>query len=308
MRCLKCGILHDRHLTFDGVDRLRRVVVHVDGGLEGHRRCRVIGSDHDGPRDTSGWLADDCAIVTAAATVGRGKGCRASKAELPVVERHVDDEVIHLSGIAHGGCCINLHQDVKEATVNDVQGRRNPRDVVSGEVVVLALLLGYPTAYGISRLPHQWRTVAIVMVATWIVSVAIRDASIVDPVWPAGFVAVAWVTHLRTEGDPVTGGLLVAMTTIWGVRLGAHLAWRRRGGGEDFRYQAMRRHWGARFWLVSLVTVFTLQGVLMWVVSLPVQLGLAASGAAPVVVLVVGAVIWAVGFAFETIEIGRAHV
>ena len=34
-------------------------------------------------------------------------------------------------------------------------------------------------------------TIAAVMLVTWIVSVASRDASIVDPVWPAGFVVVA---------------------------------------------------------------------------------------------------------------------
>jgi steroid 5-alpha reductase family enzyme len=49
--------------------------------------------------------------------------------------------------------------------------------------------------------------------------------------------------------------------------------WRNGGRGEDYRYQAMRRHYGARFPLVSLATVFGLQGALMWIVSLPVQLG-----------------------------------
>ena len=35
----------------------------------------------------------------------------------------------------------------------------------------------------------------------------------------------------------------------------------------------MRAKHGARFWIVSLVTVFVLQGVLMWIVSLGAQLG-----------------------------------
>jgi hypothetical protein len=64
------------------------------------------------------------------------------------------------------------------------------------------------------------------------------------------------------------------MTTIWGLRLSGYLAWRKHGAPEDPHYQAMRRHWGERFGLISLVTVFALQGVLMWIVSLPVgQIG-----------------------------------
>ena len=73
------------------------------------------------------------------------------------------------------------------------------------------------------------------------------------------------------------------------------------GAPEDFRYQAMRRHWGARFPTISLVTVFLLQGVLMWVVSLPVQLGSIRSAPDPGVLCALGVAIWLVGFGFETI-------
>src|SRR4051795_1238224 len=111
--------------------------------------------------------------------------------------------------------------------------------------------------------------IAVVMLVTWVVSVGRHDASIVDPVWPLGFVVVAWVTRLVADGNPARqwlvgavvtvwglrlGGtparqwLLVAMVTVWGLRLGGYLAWRRRGhGAEDFRYQAMRRKWGPWF-------------------------------------------------------------
>ncbi|MFM7225179.1 MAG: DUF1295 domain-containing protein [Actinomycetota bacterium] len=145
-------------------------------------------------------------------------------------------------------------------------------------------------------------TIAVIMLTTWIASVAKRDASIVDPVWPLGFVITAWVTVARTDGDPTRRWIVVAMVTIWGLRLAAHLVWRRRGGdGEDFRYRAMRRHWGARFWLVSLVTVFALQGVLMWTVALPVQLALRGTDATPTVLLGLAVAFWVVGFGFETV-------
>ena len=67
--------------------------------------------------------------------------------------------------------------------------------------------------------------------------------------------------------------LLTGLTTVWGLRLSVYLAMRNLGKKEDYRYQEMRRRQGERFAIASLWTVFGLQGVLMWVVSLPVQVG-----------------------------------
>ena len=64
------------------------------------------------------------------------------------------------------------------------------------------------------------------------------------------------------------------------VRLGGYLLWRAWGEPEDPRYQAMRRHWGPRFPWISLATVFGLQGLLLWLVSLPAQVVMV-SGDAP---------------------------
>ena len=143
--------------------------------------------------------------------------------------------------------------------------------------------------------------IAVVMIATWIVSLVLRDASIVDPVWPFGFVVVAWVTRAVADGLPARQWLIVAMVTIWGLRLSIYLAWRKHGEPEDYRYQAMRRHWGDRFALVSLLTVFGLQGVLMWIVSLPAQLGQVRDTPDLGVLAFVGVAVWLVGFAFESI-------
>ena len=74
--------------------------------------------------------------------------------------------------------------------------------------------------------------VAALMFVTWVVSVALHDASIVDPVWGVGFVLVAWVVRLSVDGDAARQWLLVAMTTVWGLRLAGYLAWRKRGPGR----------------------------------------------------------------------------
>ena len=143
--------------------------------------------------------------------------------------------------------------------------------------------------------------IAVVMLSTWVVSLALRNASIVDIVWGCGFVAVAWAVLALTDGDGGRRALIVTMTTVWGVRLGAYLWWRNHGRGEDFRYRSMRKRHGDRFPIVSLTHVYALQGALMWIVSLPVQLGLAADGDGPGPIAWIGLAIWIVGFVFESV-------
>ncbi len=110
------------------------------------------------------------------------------------------------------------------------------------------------------------------MLLLWLLSLRLRDASIVDIWWGPGFVSIAVVAFLLgAGGDPARGRLVLLMAAAWGLRLGAYLFWRNAGKGEDYRYQAMRRHYGERFGRVSLVSVFALQGALMWFISLPLQ-------------------------------------
>lgn len=145
-------------------------------------------------------------------------------------------------------------------------------------------------------------SVAVLMIATWVVSVLVKDASIVDIVWGLGFVVVAGTALAAGEGWDARRQLLFVLVGLWGLRLAGYLAWRNLGHGEDYRYRAMRKKWGDRFWLVSLGQVFLLQGVLMWIVSLPVQLSATAStptSFGPLAYL--GVAIWFVGLLFETL-------
>ena len=107
--------------------------------------------------------------------------------------------------------------------------------------------------------------------AVWALSVALRDASIVDVFWGPSFVLLAWLAFASTPAPTPRAGLVALLTTLWGARLGLYLLWRNAGAGEDYRYAAMRRRHGARFAWVSLGSVYALQAVLAFVVSLPVQ-------------------------------------
>jgi steroid 5-alpha reductase family enzyme len=143
--------------------------------------------------------------------------------------------------------------------------------------------------------------ITILMLVTWVISLLVRNASIVDVVWGLGFVVVAWVVRIRVDGLPERQWLLTAMTTIWGLRLAGYLFWRNHGKGEDYRYRAMRKHYGDRFGLISLATVFGLQGLLMWIVSLPVQLGQADRTPDLGLLAWIGVAVWLVGLGFEVI-------
>jgi steroid 5-alpha reductase family enzyme len=130
------------------------------------------------------------------------------------------------------------------------------------------------------------------------------DASIVDPFWGTGFVAVAWFSLLSLPATQSVGRswLLAIVTTIWGLRLSLFLLWRNWSHGEDRRYRAMRDHHGQRFWWVSLFTVFLLQGVILWIVSMPIQATMITMNANPFGwVDLAGVLLWGVGLFFESV-------
>ena len=138
------------------------------------------------------------------------------------------------------------------------------------------------------------------MTLLWLVSVRLRNASIVDPVWGTTFVVAGWWYFGHTPGgDPSRKLLLMTMVTVWGLRLSLFLMWRNWGEGEDYRYQAFRRRFGAeRYWWVSFFQVFVLQGTLSWLIGAPL-LG-AQFGGGPLGWLdVLGVAIWLTGLVFE---------
>lgn len=136
----------------------------------------------------------------------------------------------------------------------------------------------------------------------WLVSVGRGDPSFVDAWWPIGFVVVAWVSLALGRGDAVRSGILAGATTVWGLRLGSHLFRRWRRNGPDRRYVSMLRHAPGNPHLFTLRKVFLLQGALLWIVSLPLQLGQWDGRREGVTALGwAGVSLFTVGFGFEAI-------
>jgi len=139
------------------------------------------------------------------------------------------------------------------------------------------------------------------MTLLWIVSVFIKNVSIVDIFWGTGFVLVSWFYFLFSDGNETRKIILAVLVTIWGLRLSIHIAWRNHGLGEDFRYRQFRQNYGEkRYWWVSFFQTFLLQGVLMWLISAPL-LGAQYSGSDRSLNILdwTGISLWSIGFIFE---------
>jgi len=139
------------------------------------------------------------------------------------------------------------------------------------------------------------------MTLLWFISIPVKNVSIVDLFWGFGFVAACLVYFLLTEGFETRKLLLLTLVTLWGLRLSIHLIWRNLGKGEDFRYKKFRQDYGEhRYWWISFFQTFLLQGVLMWLVSMPL-LGAQYYGENNHLNVFdySGVFVWLVGFIFE---------
>ena len=163
----------------------------------------------------------------------------------------------------------------------------------------------------------------------WAISVAARDASLIDIFWGFGFLVVAAVCLYLAPAKTPYLILLAALPILWGIRLSLYLAKRNLGHGEDKRYTAMRKRaekngrtemgWRLR----TLISIYFGQGLLIMIVSAPVWVAMASAfkekwvQTNPEALLdgghyyfafeqlgilaILGALLWLIGFLFEAI-------
>ncbi len=142
-------------------------------------------------------------------------------------------------------------------------------------------------------------TVAVVMTVTALIARALGRVAVVDIAWGLGFVAIAAVVALVADEGAVRRWLVLVLVGSWGLRLAWHIRRRAVGHGEDPRYETLLggpvREVG---FAVAVRKVFLVQGLALWFISLPVQVG----GALPVrwwAVVVAGVALWLLGLVFE---------
>lgn len=142
-----------------------------------------------------------------------------------------------------------------------------------------------------------WLPVALM---PWIYSLFRRDVSIVDSLWSLMFLAAAILYLSRSPTVNLRSVLVLSLIAIWALRLSIHLTLRNWGQPEDRRYREIRRNNEPHFAFKSLYIVFGLQGVLAWIISIPLLFALY-----PVTHFhwldVIAVILWLVGFVFESV-------
>jgi len=143
--------------------------------------------------------------------------------------------------------------------------------------------------------------ILVLVTLLWVLSVIVKNVSIVDLFWGFGFVVVNAFYAFMSSEMTTRKILVLVLVSVWGLRLSIYLAWRNLGKGEDFRYREFRRKYGPeRYWWVSYFQTFLLQGVLMMIVSLPLLAVNAGTGTNPIGIIdFIGVLVWVTGFTFE---------
>lgn len=112
-------------------------------------------------------------------------------------------------------------------------------------------------------------TAVVLAGLTWLVSLVQRDASLADRIWPLMIAGAGWAYALVLPAMGPRALAVLALASLWALRLALFIHWRNHGQGEDRRYQALRARHGPHFGAKSLWLVFGLQAVLAWLVSAP---------------------------------------
>lgn len=145
--------------------------------------------------------------------------------------------------------------------------------------------------------------VLAVTIIGYIISMVRRRNDVADILWGIYFVTATvavWLMH----GPRIDMRLIVmGMVVVWAIRLSSHITSRHTKTTEDPRYLAWRNQWGDGwyFYVRSYVQVFLLQGVLALIVVSPALIIMRTMGTLSVGWLVVGFILWLVGFICEWI-------
>lgn len=166
---------------------------------------------------------------------------------------------------------------------------------------------GYPWSVALTNVWASAVAVALLFSGALAVAVLVRSGRHdgIDVVWGGGFAVIAMLTLVLADGsgDRWRQVVITTLTVVWGLRLAWHIERRNRGRAEDPRYvEIMNQATGNP--VAHLVRcVYVPQAMIMWMVSMPVQLGQygSASGVLPAVPAMLGVLFWLVGFTFETV-------
>jgi steroid 5-alpha reductase family enzyme len=151
---------------------------------------------------------------------------------------------------------------------------------------------------------HPWLVALVVLVLiaalTWLVSLPLRNVSIVDSVWSLLLLAAGIVYYRGVQATSIRSLVVLGLLLAWAIRLALHITVRNWGHGEDRRYLQIRARNQPHFEFKSLYLVFGLQALLAAMISLPLLPALR-SAAAWTVLDTVGALLCLYGLVWESV-------
>lgn len=132
----------------------------------------------------------------------------------------------------------------------------------------------------------------------FIVSVIKKRNDVADIGWGLGFVLLAWFSFYLF-GYSFKALLVNGLVTVWGLRLAWHVYNRNKNKPEDPRYLEWRKTW-KNFYLRSFLQVFLLQGIFLFLISLPVMFINHSVARGFGILEIIGFLVWSLGFYFES--------
>ncbi|MBP9780129.1 DUF1295 domain-containing protein, partial [Candidatus Gracilibacteria bacterium] len=112
----------------------------------------------------------------------------------------------------------------------------------------------------------------ITYILLFIISIKIRDNSIVDVFWGVGFMLIAGISFVQSEKQ-LFQILVTGLVMLWGIRIVSHIGFRKwKERKEDPRYAKWREEWGNGwyFYVRSFLQVYLLQMILLFIVATPI--------------------------------------
>jgi steroid 5-alpha reductase family enzyme len=144
--------------------------------------------------------------------------------------------------------------------------------------------------------------ILFVYMSMWFVFSVIKQRNdVADVAWGLGFVLMTWISFFVSDVFSLRSVLVGVMVTIWGLRLAIHIYTRNKNKSEDYRYLAWRQEWGNWFYFRSFLQVYILQGVLLFLIVMPVLFINNSAVTSLNIFDLLGFIIWTIGLFFEVV-------
>ena len=160
-------------------------------------------------------------------------------------------------------------------------------------------------------------SIFLLLTIVYFIMLAKENNGIVDIFWSLNFVLAAFVsfiyTIIRFNSLYITQIVITVLISIWGIRLTYHIARRNKGKPEDRRYKELREKWGDKVKIKTFFIVNMLQALWAAIIASPVIVAnsiyletstgwiIYNGTAGELVPLIIGSLIWIIGFYFEAI-------